>query len=415
MKKNILIIVYKFPPMGGVGTRRWAKFSKYLARNGYRIHILSAYYPYVDKANWLSDITNDNIKVHNFKSFYPYCLLNSSKNNFINKVKRILSFFLHKIFFYIDNAQYDAKQILSKSKNLIEQYNIKNVIASGHPVSINYIATYLKIDLPDINLIQDYRDNWNDLNTYQYGSKNGLLLFKFKEKSAYQEFFTLYYSDTIINVSNDLTKSLNNKHKGLSEKLVTITNGYDEEDFSNLEISNDKFDLIYTGSLFNNRIEAINLILDAILELNDDYINNNLKIIIYSNYDKSRLNRRYEKLMDKNIIFNDFISPNEVFNVVAKTRYCLSINSKLAPYAFGTKIFDYMALNKKIVHISNGGELYDLLEEKEQFVSEYNLDNMKKVLLNLKKDFLSEENEAVTTFKEFDLKDITKKLEKYFV
>lgn len=413
---NILVIVYKFPPMGGVGTRRWAKFAKYLAKNGYKVHILTSYYPYTDKLTWNNDINSENIIIHTFKSKYPNFLLKEFNNKYINKIKRYTQYFLSKTLFTIDNAQYDAYNILSKAKEIILANNIKNVIASGHPVSINYISTYLKIDMPFINLIQDYRDNWNDLEIYQFGNKNGVKSFQQKEKIAFQEFFTLNYSDYIINVSDDLTNALKNKHKNLEKKIITITNGYDEDDF--LDIVNNEstdFSIIYAGSLFNHRIDAINLLLDGILKLNDDFINENLKIYIYSNYDSSRLNNNYRTLINKNIFFYNLVSPEEILKIVSKKEYCLSINSKFASYAFGTKIFDYMGLDKKIIHISEGGQLFDLLKAKKQFVCRYDLNNIVDTLLSLKEDFLSNKTDNITNFDDFKLENLSRKLELCFV
>lgn len=292
--------------------------------------------------------------------------------------------------------------------------SIKNVIASGHPVSINYISTYLKIDMPFINLIQDYRDNWNDLESYQFGSKNGMKKFQQKEKIAFQEFLTLNYSDYIINVSDDLTNALKNKHKNLEKKLITITNGYDEDDF--LDIVNNEctdFSIVYAGSLFNHRIDAINLLLDGILKLNDDFINENLKIYIYSNYDSSRLNNKYRTLINKNIFFYNLVSPEEILKIVSKKGYCLSINSKFASYAFGTKIFDYMGLDKKIIHISEGGQLFDLLKEKKQFVCRYDLNNIVDTLLSLKEDYVNKNSFDNIDYSEYSIVSLMYKLEKY--
>jgi len=414
VSKNILIIVYKFPPMGGIGTRRWVKFSKYLASN-YNIHILTSYYPYKDKVNWEYDINHENITVHKFKTYYPYWLLKKSKFRTVVAFKRIINFLLHKTIFYIDSAQYDAKPILTKAKKIISEYNISNVIASGHPVSINYISTYLKIDMPHINLIQDYRDNWNDLNVYQFGSKKGLLFFKQKEKSAYQEFFTVYYSDIVVNVSQDLTKALQNKHKNIQDKLITITNGYDRDDFNNVEVDNSKFNIIYTGSLYNGRIEAIELLLDAIIDLNDEFINNNLKIVVYTNYNVNDLDVKYTSLLNKIIIFKSFVSPSDIIKAISKFRYALSINSKFASYAFGTKIFDYMALDKKILHISNGGYLFNLLESKGQYTSTYDIDNIKNILIKIKNDYLSQTNGNLVNYQDFSMNKLTLKLEEYFI
>ncbi len=412
MKKDILIITYKFPPMGGIGTRRWVKFAKYLDRVGYKVHILTAKYDYEDKINWRNDIS-DEIKIYKFKTKYPLLLLSESTNNITKQFKRYSNFILNKIFFYLDIAQYDAKDILSDAKKIISENNISNVIATGHPVSINYISTYLKIDNPNLNLIQDFRDNWNDLSDYHY--PNGLKFFFQKENSVYKEFITTYYSDVIINVSDDLTNMMKSRYKSIENKFITISNGYDIDDFKK-ECKNDnsKFNIIYTGSLYNQRIEAINLILDAILELNDEFINTNLQIVLYTNFDSNDLDVKYKTLVNNIIIFKPFVNPSSIHSIISNFRYCLSINSKFASYAFGTKIFDYMVLDKKILHISNGGSLYELLDAQNQFVCDYKVENMKKNLLNIKKDYLEVTSNNAVDYNDFSLNSLTLNLEKYF-
>jgi len=414
MNKSILIITYKFPPMGGIGTRRWVKFSKYLAKLGHEVHILTVDYKFIDKTTWIHDV-DSRVKVHKFRSKYPLWLLAESSSPLIKQFKRYANFFLKRTLFYIDNAQYDATEILSSAKKIIDKYSIENVIATGHPVSINYISTYLKIDNPDINLIQDYRDNWNDLKVYQYGNREGLSFFRQKEKSAYREFFTLFYADNVINVSDDLTQKLQKKNKSLGDKFLTLTNGYDIDDFKDIKKSNDTFSIIYAGSLFNERIEAIYLLLDAIIALDDEYISENLKIIIYSNYDVNRLSKRYKQFINKNIFFKEFIPPREVLIEMAKYPFCLSINSKFSSYAFGTKIFDYMALDKRIVHISNGGALYNLLEEKGQFVTNYDIENVQSSLVKMKESYLSKDSKSKENYVEFSLNELTLELEKIFI
>jgi glycosyltransferase involved in cell wall biosynthesis len=412
MAKDILIITYKFPPMGGIGTRRWVKFAKYLDKLGYKVHILTVNYKYVDQANWSHDIGN-NIAIHKFKSLFPMWFLSEAKNGVIKQFKRFCNFIFNKTFFYIDSAQYDSKNILKQAKKIIKENGITNIIATGHPVSVNYISTYLKIDNPHLNLIQDFRDNWNDLSNYHY--PGGLSFFYQKEKSVYKEFISIYYSDSIINVSDDLTIMVKNRYKSIADKFVTINNGYDPDDFNEVDNANNKnFDIVYTGSLYNQRIEAVNLILDALIELNDKFINKNLKIILYTNFDIYKLNSKYKYLLNRNIFINSFVSPQEVSRVISASTYCLSINSEFASYAFGTKVFDYMALNKKIIHISNGGSLYNLLEDKGQFVMTYNIEKIKKTLLDLKNDYLSKDSDNNVDFKEYSIESLTKELEKLF-
>jgi hypothetical protein len=91
---DILIIAYKFPPMGGIGTRRWAKFSKYLARKGYKVHILTINYPYIDKMNWYKDIADEKkIIIHRVKPCYPLALLKEYNSKYAS--------FFKSVFYYV--------------------------------------------------------------------------------------------------------------------------------------------------------------------------------------------------------------------------------------------------------------------------------------------------------------------------
>lgn len=372
--KHVLIIVYKFPPRGGVGSRRWAKFSKYLSRYGYKVHVLKGYYPRIDPASWVNDIQDNNIVVYDYYSKFPNFLTYYSKGVCASLLKRIFNFLLNKFFFYLDNCQYDQNEILSKAKTIIMQNNIKNVIASGHPVSINYISSYLKIDMPNINLIQDFRDNWNDDIPYIF--PGGLNSFRQKEKSAYMEWFVINHSDYIVNVTSDITDRLKSKFKIYSDKFKTIYNGFDtDEAVVNIpytRINDKKIKMIYAGSLGFGRINAINLIMDWLLKASECMLSS-IEINIYTNFNVSLLEKKYHNLIIKKVInFFGFIPPDQILNIINSHDYCISINAPQYSYAFGTKIFDYMLLNKKIIHISNGGELFDLLKLNDQLVCGFN-------------------------------------------
>ena len=210
--KEILVIAYKFPPMGGIGTRRWAKFAKYLAKDGYRVHILTINYNKIDNVNWLHDVEgNENIIIHRVNSGYPLWLMTLSSNRYLEWFQKVLNVILKRTFFYMDVAQNWAKYMLPEAKKIIKDNGIKNVIVTSPPHSIAYYASYLKIDLPHIQLIQDFRDNWNDDVPYEYPQT--LKFFWQKEKSAYMEWFVVKYSDIIMNVTQDITDRVANKFK----------------------------------------------------------------------------------------------------------------------------------------------------------------------------------------------------------
>jgi len=412
MKKDILIISYKFSPMGGIGTRRWAKFAKYFTRIGYRVHILTIDYPYVDEVNWEYDIKgNKNIVVHRIKSGYPIWLMKLSKNSFIAFFQKSINFVLKRTIFYIDIAQNWAKYMLPKAEQIIKDNNIENVIITSPPHSIAYYATYLKVDLPYINLIQDFRDNWNDDTPYSY--PNTLKFFWQKEKSAYMEWFVVNHSDYIVNVTQDITDRAKNKFKQYRNKFITIYNGFDNNDIQDIdteaELNSDNIRIVYAGGLGLGRIEAVKLIFDFLLEQTKEVLKR-FKINIFTSYNKNSLDSKYNILFENKIVsFNSLVSPQKIFRIINEHEYCLSINSPIYSYAFGTKIFDYMMLNKKIIHISNGGELSRILTTQGQYVARYNIEDIKKVFNQLLRDKNHMHN---INYDKFDIYNLTKEYEK---
>ncbi len=59
--------------------------------------------------------------------------------------------------------------------------------------------------------------------------------------------------------------------------------------------------------------------------------------------------------------------------------------------------------------------MYDLLEEKRQFVSDYNIENVKNILLKMKNAYLNNEFKPLQDYSDFSLEKLTLKLEKLFI
>lgn len=383
MSKAILVVLYKFPPMRGIATRRWVKLSKALSKMGVEVHVLCADYPYKDRINWMKDLP-ESITVHKYKSRFPSWLMKNHTSSFAYQVSRLTKFALSKLFFDIDEAQYDSYNIVSSAKKIIDEHDISNVLASGHPVSLNYFVSLIKYDLPNVNLIQDFRDNWNDLGVFAY--TKGCKRFSAKEKHVYQEALAVNSANHVVNVSNELTNIMKLRHhNAINTQFQTIYNFYDPDDYKmtpTVEVNG--FSLCYFGSLFNGRIEAIYSLLDAIELSDDQFIKEHLYIKLYTNYPQDKIKTQYKPYLGNRFEILPMVGPDQVPNLINKAYACLSINSIGSEYAFGTKIFEYLALNKTVFHVSNGGELYDELRRSGQIVSHYKKSDIHQALITLK-------------------------------
>jgi hypothetical protein len=408
MNKKVLILAYKFPPMGTIGTRRWAKFAKFLAKENIDVYVLARKYKYKDIVNWCNDIKLKNIKIFYFNTSYPMICLKNRKNIYEKIICKLYNIIRTKFFNKIDIADANSFDFFQKANNLIKKYKIKNVIVTAPPHVFSYYATILKSENPYINLLIDYRDPWNYFSPYMLDN----LSFKAKRRSLYMESQVIEIANHIFCVTQDMTNNLKNLYPIYKNKITTLYNGFDIDDYKNIKkekLNRNYKEILYVGSLDKGRLEAVNLIIKALSIYNKEL---NIKFVFYSNINKTHfIHSPYKLIIEKYFEFNDFIPKNKVLEKVKNTDICLSINSKNNTHAFGTKIFDYLALNKMIWHISNGGELFFLLKHHGFLVSRYKEEEIMKIFDKISlNNFFNIDN---SLSKKFDLFFLTKELLKY--
>lgn len=409
---KILIVAYQFCPRGQVGTRRWSKFAKYLAKKGYEVHVICATYKGKDKVNWCHDVENNpNIIIHRLPSNFPSFVLSPNRTFTVKLADRILKHTTN----YLDIAQQWSRTLIPFAIKLIRKEGIKNVFVTAAPFTPMVFMAQVKKELSNsINLILDLRDPW------EYYLNSGKEWFdNWRKKVALKnEAFAFDIADKVIFISDLFKKEYTERHPTFAQKFEVIHNGFDVEDFQSVEatpVSN--FQMVYLGSLMTERVEALIALATAIHELDDEYINQNLKINLYShNFVRPKLaDEKLQATFDRHMILQKTVAVSEVPNVLAKHEYCLTINAKAHANAFGVKTFDYMGLNKKIFLIGPQGDLPKVLKAADQYVADYDIENIKQVLLRMKEDAINNITVSENQYQQFELAYLTEKIDELVV
>ena len=97
MEKKVVIVSYTFPPSHGIGGRRWAKFAKYLNRNGAAVKILT--FSTGDGSNWNHDVSEYKNLVDKLDPKQPFYLLNSMPDSVFSKIWYRVTLYLAQIKF----------------------------------------------------------------------------------------------------------------------------------------------------------------------------------------------------------------------------------------------------------------------------------------------------------------------------
>ena len=242
-KKKVLVIAYYWPPSGGAGVQRWLKMTKYLAKLGHEVHVLSAdpeKASYFNLDESLKDDIHPNVKVHLSNSFEPtkiYGRLVGKKNvptaGYSNVddqhwKQKLVSAIRSNVF--IPDPRIGWKNYAyKKAIEIIASENIQTVITTSPPHSTQLIGLQLKRKLKDkIKWIVDFRDPWTDIYYYPLlqHSKLSHSINSRLERQVIEE------SDRIITVGEGFKESFLSKTKKVSSnKFEIVSNAFDPDDF----------------------------------------------------------------------------------------------------------------------------------------------------------------------------------------
>lgn len=276
-KNKLLMVAYYFPPLSGSGVFRSIKHAKYLPELNWDTTVISTNEP---PRGW--DYRDDSMIDE-----IPECVpvnrieddINSKKGAVLSveRINEVLSFLAEvlsekkealEIFNEYLKSDEGIKELLVFpcsclcwawevikyiEKNIdINKYSV--IYTTSGPSSTHLIGYYIKKKY-GIPWVADYRDAWTD-NPYGYFNidipRHRLLY--------YLEGILLKSADCNITIEQTMVQSYVDRFGIPREKIVSITNGYDEEDFIALDYNKGKtkqFTINYSGLLYTNQHNVV--------------------------------------------------------------------------------------------------------------------------------------------------------------
>ena len=287
---RVLMAAYYFPPLSGSGVYRSIKFAKYLPLFQWEPTVISTDKPpqgwdFADESQ-IAEIP-ENMEVIRIPD-----LISTGRETSLSaeRVQALLGF-LHDILCFSPEADkiyqqlaggeegilslltfpcsalswaYDAVQYIEKN---VDMDRFEVVYTTSGPSSAHLIGFYLRRKY-GIPWVADYRDPWT-FNPYGAGydpsDPGQRLMFEL-------ESVLLQQADVNLTVADLFIPDYREKFGLPPEKILSITNGYDETDFVPLKIPQgrtDRFTINYSGLLYSNQ-RSIEPVLKAIRQLADE-------------------------------------------------------------------------------------------------------------------------------------------------
>ncbi|MCK5052247.1 MAG: glycosyltransferase family 4 protein [Candidatus Cloacimonetes bacterium] len=355
--KKLLVIVYYWPPCGGVGVQRWLRFIKYLPQLGWEPTVLTTYngdYPAIDESllkNIPKGIKVIRTKTPTFSGMYRrFSKKGESKipHGSLEINPTDSPFKKMSIWIRLNLVIPDARKIWNKfAYQAARKELLKNkydaVITTGPPHSTHLIGLKLKKKF-NINWIADFRDPWTQMG-YLKNVK------RLKITSCFDgllENKVVKTCDTVIAASQKIISDLNCS----PDKIHLITNGFDPQDYKEIQKKkiDENFNLNYFGTLppESNPIS----VLEAITQLYKKGLTD-IKMNFWGNTSVEVI-EQLNKLDDSGIVkFHKHTDHNKAIELMFNSSMLLLMinNVKNNEGIITAKIFEYMGSGVTILGV----------------------------------------------------------------
>lgn len=412
--KKVVIIANQFAPMGGSGVQRSIKFVKNLRAFGYEPIVFTRETKTAQLLDetMLKEIPKD-IQIIRTKAY---------ELGEIKGIFRLIGKILSKLLIPDSSIIWALKSRQALVK-LIKEENIDLIYTTSAPYSAHLLGLLVKKHIRKIKWVADFRDEWTN-NPYTLDNPHNIIRTKI-EKNMERKVLknaTHLITNTPIMMKNFIS---NNKDLDLENKFSVIPNGYDEEDFKNLDLkapNNSKFTMVYTGALYGRRkpdnfFKAIKNLKET-KKISSDKIEINL----IGNYHKDKLQNQINNLnLKEEINIIGYVPHKVCIDYQLKSDALVLIEgSGVGANAFYTgKIFEYMKTNRPVIAILPEGVASELVKEANigKVANTDNVSEIESIILHYYNLWLNKKTDFspnIEVIEKFERKKLTKELAKIF-
>ncbi len=385
-KKKILLISYHFPPSLAVGGFRIAGFAEKLPLNGWEPSVLTIKEKYLDNIDITNSVCLKNIKIFRtimfpaFRDIYlpfkrliisslsgrkisskemehQYIISSRSVTAHESIIQRLKRYFI-SLFITLPDAE--RNWIIPATITAIreiKQKKISFILTSSPPHSVHIIGLMIKIIMPHIQWIADFRDPWMT----PFSKENYLTSSLSNRIEKYLERSIIKKADLVLTTTDLLAAKFKNEYSRYSKsKIKCFPNGFDEDKFKKLnKITKSKpFTISYTGSFYLGR--SPEPLFQALYELIKEQRlrPHNICVQLVGNcqYTDGRLTLQVASAygLDSVVKIIDYIPHDEALKIIKKSHIALLLAPN-QPYQIPAKVYDYMGTGTKILALTGEG------------------------------------------------------------
>ena len=351
----MLLIAFKYPPYAGVGGYRWAKLSKYLARMGRQVHVVTVPWRAYGPNTLVDDVRHERIVVHKVRSGAPHNLrARPIGNRWLKAARDLARRPVDRALYFDDEAQRWGRHLLPFCEQLIADHGLDVAVATGHPFQANRWALELKRRVPGLRLVQDFRDPWAD-NPFRRLSARQLDRVRAWQREAVEG------ADAIVTVTEGLRELY--ERDASPRRAVVIPNGFDPESTPTPREREARAPLRIThvGNAFNGRDVPLRALLDATRRRGPRAA----WCVVLAGSVPHTLATEYSDLVAAGRL--ELLPPmshEDALYLIAESDVALHLGAAEFPYLVSTKVYEHGLARVPTLSVNFGGEIVRLVSER---------------------------------------------------
>ena len=386
-RNRVLFVAYHFPPVGGVGVHRAAKFVKYLPDFGWDCSVLTALNPSAPlfDESLLKNIPSETV-IRRAKTYEPGYAMKSMvsashgatqtpslKSKLLGGVKSLVrgvsNFVLQP-----DPQILWRPQALKQGLKLLREIPHDAIIATGPPFSSLLVGAALaqKTGVP---LMLDYRDEWSISNAYWENKQQGRLA-NWLQTRMQRRAVLAAKSLLATTPSSAAAVAEVAREAGSSAPSHYIYNGFDPDDFAahaaapivkkDYGRGTNLYRMSFIGTLWN--LNSITPLINAICQLatSNPQLVSHLELVC-----AGRKTADQEAQLDRlnglpcHVVRLPFVEHSEAVQLMRASDALLMLNTDLpeTKRIINAKTFEYMAAKRPVFVVAPEGDVWDILRD----------------------------------------------------
>ncbi len=398
--QKVLFIAYLYPPLN-CGVCRQSKIAKYLTSCGWMPLVLSVkksrLRPRYDES-LLKD--TEGITAYRTPSFESRILMRGIPRllNINPKYVQIPDPFIGWLPFAV-----------AQGLTLIKKENINAIFSTSMPNTSHLVALILK-KMTNLPWLADFREAWTQNPFVSYPG----IVFTIENM---MEAAVIRNADAITVINDPIRIDLEAKYPNELHKFVTISHGFDPDDFHRVKRTlSQKFTILYAGSLYGRRSPEVFLkVLKETVEENGE-LRANIRIHFVGDVRSAQKVTEHFNLRDI-VTLSGYVSHEKIFeNMVRADLLLLIIGAEKDDDKISTgKLFEYMGSGTPVLAVAPPGAAAEVVEKAQIGIVVHPNDEkeIKKTILRLYLEYKERKLQITPNKKvieQYDVRNLSKKV-----